>query len=78
MRRYYLEDRVVFLFPCILQLCRMENIEKVIDLLHRKKAIRVKQFAETERKQTEEYDDLMHTLQAMKGLHFFIEQTYLR
>ena len=44
----------------------MENIQRVIDLLHKKKAIRVKQFAETERKQTEEYNDLIHTLQAMK------------
>ena len=44
----------------------MENIEKVIDLLRKKKAIHVKQFAEMERKQTEEYDDLMHTLRAMK------------
>ena len=44
----------------------MENIQRVIDLLHKKKAIRAKQFAETKRKQTEEYNDLIHTLRATK------------
>ncbi|XP_071861321.1 uncharacterized protein [Bombus fervidus] len=44
----------------------MENIEKVINLLHRRKVVRDEQFANEERKQITEYSNLMNTLQTIK------------
>lgn len=52
----------------------MENIEKVINLLHKRKVVRDEQFANEERKQITEYSNLMNTLQTIKGLYFCIKQ----
>lgn len=52
----------------------MENIEKVINLLHKRKVVRDEQFANEERKQITEYSNLMNTLQSIKGLYFCIKQ----
>ena len=38
----------------------MENIEKIIDLLHKRKVIRNEQFGDEEKKQITEYNNLMY------------------
>ncbi|KAK9302539.1 hypothetical protein QLX08_005516 [Tetragonisca angustula] len=44
----------------------MENIEKIIDLLYKRKAIRNEQFVSEEKKQITEYNNLMCILQTIK------------
>ncbi|XP_031841982.1 uncharacterized protein LOC116431125 [Nomia melanderi] len=44
----------------------MENIKKMIEVLHMKEVICEKQFAEEEKKQIAEYDYLIETLQTME------------
>ncbi|XP_054005317.1 uncharacterized protein LOC128890667 [Hylaeus anthracinus] len=44
----------------------MENIEKMIDLWHKKRANREEQFAEIKKKQISEYSNLIDTVQTIK------------
>ena len=51
----------------------MENIEKIIDLLYKRKAIRNEQFVSEEKKQITEYNNLMCILQTIKGSYFYVK-----
>lgn len=48
----------------------MENIEKFIARLQEKHTAREEQLGDEEKKQLTEYNNLMHKLQAVKGLFF--------
>lgn len=48
----------------------MDSIEKVINLLHKRRTIREEQFTIEEKKQITEYSNLINTLQAIKGFYF--------
>ncbi|XP_076178798.1 uncharacterized protein LOC143152482 isoform X2 [Ptiloglossa arizonensis] len=63
MQKHFLKVYARFSFICILRFCKMENIEKAIELLHKRETIREEQFAEIKRKQILEYNNLMDTLQ---------------
>ncbi|KZC04218.1 PREDICTED: uncharacterized protein LOC107186291 [Dufourea novaeangliae] len=53
----------------------MENIENMIKLLHMREIVCEKQFAEKEKKQIEEYNNLMKTLQTIKDERNECKQT---
>ena len=62
-----------FPFIYFVDQCTMENIEKIIDLLHKRKVIRNEQFGDEEKKQITEYNNLMYILQTIKGSYFCVK-----
>lgn len=51
----------------------MDNIQKTIELQHKRKTAREVHFTNIERQQVAKYNNVMERLQTLKGLQFYIK-----